>query len=837
MTAQTQVFGEFRFVRSARELWRGAKRVEMPRRTFECLDYLIANRERAVGRDELVAAIFGRPDVSDAQLGQIVLRTRRAVGDDGNAQHAIRTIPGFGYRWVAELRPEDEASATPECDSERTVPSARFVAPAVTLPSNDLRRSDPRGSDSHRNASRDADTFEAGSRLAVPRADSTLQPDSRRWPRAIAIAALVLVLAILAGAAALRYRGDATPSNASAANDSLVVLPIEVDGLREDGWVRLGAMDLVADRLREAGMRVPPSENVLTMLRGTADVSGETDARRAREIARASLAVHGKATRDASGWTVRLAAAPADGIEVPVEFSDRDPVRAARGATDLLLAALGHTLPPEAERETAFDETLQRARAAMLANELDPARAILAASPDLARAPAELDYRLAMVDFREGRLDRADATLTHVLDEPVAQADPLFRARVPRPRGATRIRRGAFADGGRDYEAALALLPQGRMPLERGTALVGRGNARVAAHRFDGALADFGASRVALESAGDALGVARVDADLGMLELYRGRPAEASGYLAGAADRFQSFGALHELLLTLTGIVDAELSLLQRDEAWKTVERGWALRDRITDPDQRIDLALNRAQVLLGFGRYQEAAVLLKRVGAKLPSQNAVLTARARALIADLAAREERWREAADMAGTALAEWPTAGADADRAPLVLTRQRALLALGETDAAGALLDRTRDVPADPSSLPGSVADAIAMAEWSLAQSDPARAARWFRYAAASADRRGVPAEIVGVAVAYAPVLLAGGRAEEAATLIGRVASWSGRDFDCALLQLRLFHALDQREPWFNALRQAQALAGEREIPQSLLTLPELGQGRVLRLTGL
>jgi DNA-binding winged helix-turn-helix (wHTH) protein/tetratricopeptide (TPR) repeat protein len=832
MTPEIQIFGEFRFVRSARELWRGAKRVELPRRTFECLDYLIANRERAVGRDELVAAIFGRPDVSDAQLGQIVLRTRRAVGDDGNAQQAIRTIPGFGYRWVAEVRCEGEPEAPSDRDDERVARSVRPTAAIVaSSPGNSNR------SDSNRDGSPDADSLDAVRHGAAP-LQAAFRTDSRRtWPRAIAIATLAIVLAVLAGAVALRHRGDATPtSNASTANDSLVVLPIEVDGLREDGWVRLGAMDLVADRLREAGMRVPPSENVLTMLRGAADASGETDARRAREIAHASLAVRGKATRDASGWTVRLAAEPADGIEVPVEFADRDPVRAARGATDLLLAALGHTLPPEAERETAFDETLQRARAAMLANELDTARAILNASPDLARAPAELDYRLAQVDFREGRLDRADTTLTHVLDEPVAKADPLFRARVLSARGATRIRRGAFADGGQDYEAALALLPPGRMPLERGTALVGRGNARVASHRFDEALADFGASRVALESAGDALGVARVDANLGMLELYRGRPAEASGYLAGAADRFQSFGALHEFLLTLTGIVDTELSLLQRDDAWKTVERGWSLRDRITDPDQRIDLALNRAQVLLGFGRYQEADVLLKRVGATLPSQNAVLTTRARALIADLAAREERWREAATIAGTALAEWPAAGADADRAPLVLIRQRALLALGEKDAAGALLDRSRDVPDEPSSLPGSVADAIAMAEWSLAQRDEARAERWFRYAAASADRRGVPAEIVAVAVAYAPVLLAGGRAEEAATLIGRVASWSGRDFDCALLQLRLFHALDQREPWFNALRQAQALAGEREIPQSLLTLPELGQGRVLRLTG-
>ena len=113
----------------------------------------------------------------------------------------------------------------------------------------------------------------------------------------------------------------------------------------------------------------------------------------------------------------------------------------------------------------------------------------------------------------------------------------------------------------------------------------------------------------------------------------------------------------------------------------------------------------------------------------------------------------------------------------------------------------------------------------MAEWSAHEGDADRADTWYRHAAASADRRGVPSEIVAVAEAYAPVLLAAGHREAAATIVGRVASWSAHDFDCALLQLRLFHALDEREPWFNALRQTQSLAGEREIPQALLTLPE------------
>ena len=807
MSGEVHEFGEFRFVPSARELWRGDRRVELPRRTFECLDYLIAHRDRAVGRDELVAAIFGRPNVSDAQLGQIVLRTRRVVDDDGNAQHAIRTIPGFGYRWIADVR-DGAVHATSATTAERDSAQPTHIDATATNHSQPTSSAEP-------------------------------VPDRRRKFVAF-VAAMALLVIALAGLSTILYWRNA-PHKQSAehdalAADSIVVLPIAVDGLREDAWVRLGAMDLVADRLREAGMTVPPSESVLTMARAEANASGDVDAERVRAITNAHLVVRGKATHVATGWTVRLAAQPAIGIEVPVEFAERDAVQAARGATDLLLAALGHTIPADAEHATAFDETLQRARAAMLANELDTARAILAASPDLGREPAQLNYRLAEVDIRAGELDRAESALNRVLDQPAATADPRFRAEVLSARGSTRIRRGAFADGGRDFEAAIALLKPGDAPLERGKALVGRGNARVAEHRFDEALADFGASRVAFESAGDALGVARVDANLGMLELYRGRPAEAFGYLAGAADRFQSFGALHELLLTLTGIVDAQLSMLQRNDAWATVERGWALRDRVTDPDQRVDLMLNRAQVLLGFGRYREAEVLLDQAGRGMRSQNGVLTARARALIAELAARRERWREAADVADRALAAWPKAGADADRAPLVLIEQRALLALGETTKSGALLDRSREAPLEGSDRPGTVADALAMAEWERNQGNAERADGWYRHAMASADRRGVPAEIVAVAQAFAPVLLESGNDEQAATVIGRVASWSTHDFDCALLQLRLFHELDQREPWFNALRQAQALAGEREIPQSLLTLPELGQGRVLRLTG-
>src|SRR6476659_8896685 len=131
MSGEIHQFGEFRFVPSARELWRRGHRVALTRRTFECLDYLIANRDRAVGRDELVAAIFGRPNVSDAQLCHIVLRTRRVVDDDGNAQHAIRTIPGFGYRWVADVHVSAEHT-TGTAESERNSAQSTHIDAAAT---------------------------------------------------------------------------------------------------------------------------------------------------------------------------------------------------------------------------------------------------------------------------------------------------------------------------------------------------------------------------------------------------------------------------------------------------------------------------------------------------------------------------------------------------------------------------------------------------------------------------------------------------------------------------------------------------------------------------------
>src|SRR5687768_11544828 len=100
-------FGEFQLDPASRELLRNGHPVPLRPKSLECIVYLIEHRDRAVGRDELISAVWGRVDVSDTVVAQTLLRARKALDDTGNQQGMIRTVPRFGYRWVVPV--EDQS--------------------------------------------------------------------------------------------------------------------------------------------------------------------------------------------------------------------------------------------------------------------------------------------------------------------------------------------------------------------------------------------------------------------------------------------------------------------------------------------------------------------------------------------------------------------------------------------------------------------------------------------------------------------------------------------------------------------------------------------------------
>jgi TolB-like protein/Flp pilus assembly protein TadD len=93
-----------------RELRRGADLIAVPPQVFDLLAYLIRNRERVVSKDDIISAIWNDRIVSDAALTTRVNAARTAIGDSGEKQHLIKTLPRKGFRFVGAVH-EDEGGA------------------------------------------------------------------------------------------------------------------------------------------------------------------------------------------------------------------------------------------------------------------------------------------------------------------------------------------------------------------------------------------------------------------------------------------------------------------------------------------------------------------------------------------------------------------------------------------------------------------------------------------------------------------------------------------------------------------------------------------------------
>ena len=80
---------------------------------FDVLVYLIQNRDRVVSKDDLIASVWGGRIVSDSTLDSRINAVRKAIGDSGEQQELVRTIPRKGIRFVGEVlqggKPADAA--------------------------------------------------------------------------------------------------------------------------------------------------------------------------------------------------------------------------------------------------------------------------------------------------------------------------------------------------------------------------------------------------------------------------------------------------------------------------------------------------------------------------------------------------------------------------------------------------------------------------------------------------------------------------------------------------------------------------------------------------------
>ncbi|MBO9664495.1 winged helix-turn-helix domain-containing protein, partial [Dokdonella sp.] len=585
-------FGDFRLDTATRTLRRGSEPVALPPKVFDCVVYLVGHRERAVGRDELIAAVWGKVDVGDGVLGQTILQARKALDDTGREQQIIRTVPRFGYHWLAHVEEHATELAPPPATPERPVDLESLFSPPPASP----------------RPSR-------GSVVAI-----------------LAICALAAIVGLVS------MRPPAPPHSAAAVaapapSKAVLVLPVTVVGDADASWIRFGVMDLIASRLRAAGQEVVPSDNVVALARAYDRVATDPTQRTAfAAAAGAALMIETRAEALEGRWRVTLRAVHGASAAAPAVGEGADVLAAARSAGDRFAISLGLAPAPNGPDG---DPLLQQIEAALLEDRTDRVRELIEQAPPARRDQPLLRFQRARAEFQRGDFDAARTTLSRLAGDVPPSADPVLHARTLNALAGIELQRNRPAAALPDLERAIELLARERAYGPLGKAYNNRAAARDELRDRHGARADLAQARIALATAGDALGLAIIDSNVGAAAVSRERFAEAVPILTGALERFAMFRAHAPELNARINLADAQLALLDPLAALANEARMRDLVERVNDPLRRHAADLVRVEVLCANGRLREAAALLQQVRGEAEAQaDATALARAQAIAA-----------------------------------------------------------------------------------------------------------------------------------------------------------------------------------------------------------
>jgi len=764
-------FGSFELNTHARELLQDGRPVALAVVALDCLAYLIEHRDRPVGRDELISAVWGRTDVSESTLAHTIVRLRQLLGDSGNDQHSIRTVPRLGFRWIADVAIEETE-----------------VAAAVAAAKEPISDAGP------------TDTP-----LRKPRWQPLLLRPRWLWPIAALLVAVSFIVLFATRPPPIPI--PATPTEPYTA----WVMPAEINASEDWAWLRLGLMDLVANRLRLGALATVPSETALAL--STKWKQGAPGVASDPRLG-ISLRVQPRVERIDGAWRVSLAAYPNEGRVLRAEAQAKDILVAARQATDDLLVALGHAPPLDGGRSPADPEKLlQQVAAARLAGRLPQALELLQRAPAQWLQQPEVALVAARVDCDRGEREACEQRLNVLLKQLPAEKNPVLRARILTSVAWLHANRAEYDQAERVLSQALALLRGQNAPGVLGNVYSLRGWVRLTLSRLDVAVADLGQARLAFVRSGDIREIARTDQRLGVVAGRRGQSGAALALLQRAADRFEAVGAESDLAITLIATAEIQENLLEFEQALATTDRFWS--PQFTRDWGR---SICRAWALAQNGRLREAATLAEWILAETDATEEVaLRAEAQALLARIALQQGQAEDAVRLAQQVIKPVLEEGDRREYLGNQMVLIRGLRSLGRLDAARREVERLRawvDAAPDDWLRTGAL---LMEAEQYLDDGRLEPGLRRYAEAMASAERLGVPEWLVAVGYSYAPALIEVRRLDQAGVIGGRIGAWADQDMRAAWVQARLHQALGDVEAGRAAQQRARRLAGERRLP--------------------
>ena len=130
-------FGPFRVDPEKQVLLRDNQPVSITPKTFETLLILVRHSREVLSKDDLMKELWPDSFVEEANLSQNIFMLRKALGDTPEDRRYIVTLPGKGYRFVAEVRTvaqDGEDVIIARRSRSQMVLEQSDIAPAESLP-------------------------------------------------------------------------------------------------------------------------------------------------------------------------------------------------------------------------------------------------------------------------------------------------------------------------------------------------------------------------------------------------------------------------------------------------------------------------------------------------------------------------------------------------------------------------------------------------------------------------------------------------------------------------------------------------------------------------------
>src|SRR5262252_4799442 len=128
-------FGPYRLEVKERRLLRNDVPVQLRAKVFDTLRVLVENHGRLVTKTDLMKAVWPDAIVEEGNLAHNLTVLRKALGEKETGYQHVETVPGQGYRFIADVRLLSGEAAPPMSWDERLDSVRAQLASTQTDPS------------------------------------------------------------------------------------------------------------------------------------------------------------------------------------------------------------------------------------------------------------------------------------------------------------------------------------------------------------------------------------------------------------------------------------------------------------------------------------------------------------------------------------------------------------------------------------------------------------------------------------------------------------------------------------------------------------------------------